>query len=121
MLGFAIIFGFYLLGMLLQELLQLPIPSNLVGLILFTLALYGKLIKLEWVERSAQWLTKHMMLFFVPFIVGSMAFYPILEQYGLAIVVSMVLSTCVVLLVTGWVTSWLVGKGEKERSGEQDV
>ncbi|MDT2193319.1 CidA/LrgA family protein [Paenibacillus larvae] len=42
--------------------LHVPLPANVIGLILFTGSLYTGLINLEWVESAAQFLTKHMML-----------------------------------------------------------
>lgn len=120
MLGLAILLGFHLLGMLLKAWLHLPLPANLIGLILFTFALYLKVIKLRWVEASAVWMTKHMLLFFTPIVVGSMMFYPLLRQYGLTIIITLVLSTCMVLLVTGFVTSSLL-KREVDKGGELDA
>lgn len=121
MLGLAILLVFYILGMLPKDWLQVPLPANLIGLILITIALYTKLVKLEWVEASAQWLTRHMLLFFIPFVVGSMVFYPLLKQHGLTIIISMVVSTCMVLLVTGWVTALLEKEKEVVKEGELDA
>ncbi|WP_217593991.1 CidA/LrgA family protein [Cohnella sp. GbtcB17] len=105
MTGFAILLGFNLLGLLAERVFQLPIPGNVIGLILFTAALFLRLVKLEWVERSAELLTRHMMLFFVPYIVGTIAFLPVLRANGLAIVVSLTGSTLIVMLVAGGVAA----------------
>jgi holin-like protein len=110
MLGIAILLGFNLLGVLVKELSDLPLPSNVIGLILFTAALYSKLIKLEWVETSAQFMTKHMMLFFIPFLVGTMTFFPYIGAHFFSMVVSLFASTFIVLAVTGWITSRLSNK-----------
>ncbi|WP_306611405.1 CidA/LrgA family protein [Paenibacillus sp. GD4] len=67
--GFAILLGYYLLGTWLQGALQLPLPANVIGLLLFTLSLFAGIVKLEWVEQSAQFLIQHMLLFFTPFVV----------------------------------------------------
>ncbi|TXK85059.1 CidA/LrgA family protein [Paenibacillus sp. N3.4] len=114
MLGFAILLGFNLLGIWLQFSLHVPLPGNVIGLILFTLALFAKIIKLEWVETTANWLTGHMMLFFIPFVVGTMAFFPLIAANWLSIGFGVVGSSIAVLLVTGFVTSKLQQKTPKE-------
>ncbi|WP_317617263.1 CidA/LrgA family protein [Paenibacillus elgii] len=52
MRGFAILLGFYLLGTILQLGLKLPLPANVIGLILFTASLFLKWVKVEWVEEA---------------------------------------------------------------------
>jgi holin-like protein len=116
MLGIAILLGFNLLGVVAKELIQIPLPANVIGLILFTVSLYARLIKLEWVEASAQFMTKHMMLFFIPFLVGTMIFLPYIGAHFFSLVVSLFASIFIVLAVTGWVTMRL---SSKEAQGEQ--
>ena len=116
MLGMAILLGFNLLGLLVKETTHFPLPANVIGLILFTAALYAKLIKLEWVETSAQFLTKHMMLFFIPFLVGTMTFFPYISVHFVSMITSLFASTFIVLAVTGWITQRL---SSKEEQGEQ--
>lgn len=112
MLGIAILLGFNLLGLLLHYVLHIPLPANVIGLILFVICLFLKLIKLEWVEDAAQFMIKHMMIFFAPIIVGTMVFFPLLGEYWISISFTIVLSTIVVLLVTGWSTSLLINKSD---------
>lgn len=116
MLGFVIIILFNLLGVALNKLASIPIPGNVIGMVLFTLALFLKLIKLEWVERSASWLLSHMMLFFAPLIVGVIVFLPLIREQWISIIVSMVVSTFFVLIVTGWIAEKL---GKEEEQHEQ--
>jgi holin-like protein len=119
MTGFSIILGFNLLGLALEKGLGIPVPGNVLGLILFTAALFLRIVKLEWVEQSAAFLLKHMMLFFAPYIVGTMAFFSVLQQHGLTIIVSLVGSTLIVMVVTGGIVSW-VGRAETGRKLEKD-
>jgi len=119
MTGLGILLGFNLLGLALEKGLGVPVPGNVLGLILFTAALFLRVGKGEWGERSAEFLLRHMMLFFAPFIVGTIAFFPLLRQYGLTIVVSLVASTLIVMLVTGGVVA-LIGGRTAERSRKQE-
>lgn len=76
MTGLAILTLFYFFsGIVLRTVLGIPLPANVIGLLLLTLGLFTKTFKLEWVEDAAQFLLKHLMLFFAPFIVGTIVFF----------------------------------------------
>lgn len=107
MLGLAILLAFNGIGIWLQTSFHIPLPGNVIGLILFTVALFAKLVKLEWVETTANWFTGHMMLFFLPFVVGTMAFIPLIGANWLSIGVGVMGSSVTVLIVTGFITSKL--------------
>ncbi|MBP1995224.1 CidA/LrgA family protein [Paenibacillus eucommiae] len=105
MLGFAILLGFNLVGNWIQWSLHVPLPGNVIGLILFTAALFLKIIKLKWVDVTASWLTGHMLLFFIPYVVGTIVFFPLIGANWISIGVGLVGSTIGVLVVTGFITS----------------
>jgi holin-like protein len=107
MLGLAILLTFNFIGIWLQTSFHVPLPGNVIGLILFTIALFAKLIKLEWVETTANWFTGNMMLFFLPFVVGTIVFFPLIGANWLSIGVGVVGSSVCVLVITGFVTSKL--------------
>jgi holin-like protein len=113
-LGFSILTGFFLLGSLLHTYLHIPLPANVIGLILFTLSLFLKLIKLEWVEEAGQFMIKHMLVFFIPFVVGTMVFLHYISQHAMLILISLFVSTFGVLLITGWSVKLFKRKVEKQ-------
>ncbi|MWV46048.1 CidA/LrgA family protein [Paenibacillus sp. HJL G12] len=102
MIGFAILAFFQLVGWLIQRLTGLPLPANVIGLLLFIAALFLKWVPLHKVEETASFLLKYMSLFFVPVIVGSLAFFPYLREHWFVITGSGVISLLLPLLVTGW-------------------
>jgi holin-like protein len=110
MRGIGIIIGFNFLGLLLHAVFNIPLPANVLGLILLTAALFAKLIKVEWIEESAEFLVRHMMLFFAPVIVSTMTFSAFLGQYWASIFISLTLSTLVVMGVTGFAAKSFVKK-----------
>ncbi|GIP31621.1 CidA/LrgA family protein [Paenibacillus sp. J2TS4] len=116
MLGIGILLGFNLLGHLLQSGFSLPLPGNVMGLLLFTLSLFLGWVKLEWVEQTSQFLLKHMMLFFAPIIVGSQVFFPLFREQWVTIGISWLGSTLMALLVTGWVAKGLNKKEHNDRA-----
>jgi holin-like protein len=107
--GFAIIVGFLLLGMLLHR-LAIPMPSGVLGLLLFFLAMTLGLVKLKWVESAAGLLLRHMVLMFVPLTVGLMDMGPVLSRQAVPILASLVVSTAVAVLTTGLLGRWLLPK-----------
>ncbi|MBM7564557.1 CidA/LrgA family protein [Paenibacillus sacheonensis] len=118
MRGFCIIMGFDGAGFLLHSLAGVPLPSHVLGLLLLTAALFLGIVKLEWVEASAAFLTKHMMLFFVPLLAGAAGFLPALGDSWLAAAVSLTLGTAVIMLTSGLATRWLLRK-RKERTADE--
>ena len=63
--GFAIIGGFLFLGILMHR-MGVPIPGGVIGLLGFYLAMSAGIVKLQWVEKTANLLLRHMVLMFVP-------------------------------------------------------
>lgn len=116
MLGIVIFFAFDFIGMLIRYFTHIPVPANVIGLVLFTAALFMRIIRLSWVEASAEFVLKHLMLFFAPVIVGTMVYFHYIGQHWASIAVSLVLSTFVVLTVTGLVMKMLTGE---ERGGHE--
>ena len=110
--GLAILLGFHLLGMFLHA-LGVPLPGNVVGLILFTLCLFLGLVKLQWVEEAAAFLLRHMLLFFAPVIVGIIVYRERFREEWPAMTVGLVGSLFIAMLVTGWVAMLLIGKKGK--------
>ncbi|MCD9021474.1 CidA/LrgA family protein [Cohnella silvisoli] len=112
MLGLAILLGYEFIGYIARHFLGIPLPANVIGLILLAISLFCGWVKLEWIEKSADFLLKHFMIFFAPTIVGTIAFFARIGDEWVAISLSMVGSAIAVLLLTGWSTSWFAGKEE---------
>jgi holin-like protein len=106
-LGFAILLLLQFLGEVISTGLNLPIPGNVLGMGLLLLVLNLKLVRIEWVEDAVELLLSHLALFFVPAGVGVMVYFDLLAAEWLPIAVSTVVSTFVVMAVTGWVAKLL--------------
>ncbi|PLY06056.1 MAG: CidA/LrgA family protein [Desulfuromonas sp.] len=112
--GFAILVGLQLLGTLLVEKAGLPVPGNVVGMLLLFAALRLRWVQVEWVRDAAQLLLSHMALLFVPAGVGVMVYSDLIVAEWLPIVVATLLSTFVVMAVTGWTAVLLDRKAAVE-------
>ncbi|WP_040208821.1 CidA/LrgA family holin-like protein [Neobacillus jeddahensis] len=107
---------FLFLGAAVKEIIPLPIPASMFGLFLLFLALCLKMIKLEWVEKGANWLLAELLLFFIPSAVGVVNYDEILSVQGAEIVGLIGVSTIIVMGMTALTAEKIMGrKGGKQQ------
>jgi holin-like protein len=104
--GFAWILVFQSLGELLSRGLNLPCPGPVVGMLLLLLALRWQVVRAP-VGQCADFLLSHFSLLFVPVGVGVMTHLSLVSQYGLRMLLVIVLSTLVGLAVTVLCLQWV--------------
>lgn len=90
-------------GELIVWLTGLRLPSSIIGMLLLTLLLKLGWIKLEWVKGLTDFLIANLGFFFVPPGVALMLYFDIIQAQLLPIVTATVVSTVIVLVVTGQV------------------
>ncbi|NOY14203.1 MAG: CidA/LrgA family protein [Deltaproteobacteria bacterium] len=112
--GMVLLLVFQFIGEGLSALLALPIPGNVIGMALMLLALSVGWVKLEWLQEAAELLLSYMAMFFVPAGVGVMLYFDLISREWLPIVAGTVISTFVVMAVTGWTEKLLDKHGESE-------
>ena len=110
---FGIIAGVSFIGELLYAVLPFPIPASVYGLVLMVVLLATHVIKLEMIEETADFFIGMMGIFFVPSSVGLMNSTDILKGNVLQLLVMCVVSTIVVMLVTGLVAQFIIKITEK--------
>ena len=98
-----ILFGCLALGELIVYLTGIKLPSSIIGMLLLTLFLKLGWIKLHWVQGLSDFLVANLGFFFVPPGVALMLYFDIIKAQFLPIVTASVVSTLLVLAVTGWV------------------
>lgn len=113
--GLVLLLVFQFVGETVSNVLGLPIPGNVLGMGFMLLALVLGVVKEESLREAADLLLSYMALFFVPAGVGVMLYFDLIAREWLPIVVGTVLSTFVVMAVTGWVEIRLErGRGDHE-------
>ncbi len=80
------------------------IPGSILGMVLLTLSLEFKLLKLSAVEDASDFLIRNMAFFFIPPGVGMMVNMQLIADNWLAITVAVIVSTVLVLAVTALVS-----------------
>lgn len=83
--------------------LHLPLPANVVGMLLLLLLIMTRVIPLRWVKAGANWLLAEMLLFFVPAVVAVVNYSDLLRSEGWRICLVIGISTLLVLAATSLV------------------
>lgn len=104
----TIILLFSFLGELLNLLLPLPVPASIYGMLLLFLALSFKIIKLEQIEETSEFLLSIMLILFVPAAVGIIDTFFAYKASVLQILLIVIVSTIAVMITTGFVSQIII-------------
>ena len=85
----------------LHVLIPLPVPASVYGLVIMLIALGTHIIKLEQVKEAAEFLIEIMPVMFIPAGVGLLTAWGVLKPVCVPIVLITVITTVVVMVVTG--------------------
>lgn len=85
----------------------LPVPGNVLGIVVLFLLLCSGVIKEEQVGEAAGFLLKHLVFFFASIAVGLMLWGDVFYEYGLILLAAIVISSFLPLLAVGWISSLL--------------
>jgi len=96
-----LILAFWLSGEAIVRATGLPIPGSIAGLFIVLALLVSKRLSVRTVRLGAQWFLAEMLLFFVPAVLALLDHPEFLGLLGVKILVVILLSTCIVMIVTG--------------------
>ena len=96
--------------------LDLPVPGNVLGIMVLFLLLSAGVVKERWISEAASFLLRHLVFFFIPVAVGLMNWGEVFYDYGWVLMGAIVGSTALPLLVTGWLAGALRRRPEKEKA-----
>ena len=101
-------------GEILNELLPLPVPSGIYGLLILIACLSTGALKTADIRECAKFLVEIMPVMFVPAAVGLMDMGEELEDMLLALVVMIPVTTAFGMAVTGLVTQTVIRRGKRD-------
>lgn len=107
---FTIILAVCFLSDLLHDYLHLPMPGNVLGMLLLLVLLLTGTIKLSMIEDVSNFMLKHLSFFFIPAAVGLITCFSILEGKWTALVLISVISTFIIAIVTGITVQLLMSR-----------
>lgn len=108
-------------GEMLHYFIPAPIPASIYGLILMLILLCTKVIKLEQIEKTSDFLLEIMPLMFIPGGVGLVTAWADLKPIIVPVAVITIISTVVVMAATGKTTEFVmwIDKRKKAQKHEQ--
>jgi len=96
------------LGEILSKILSLPLPGTVVGMLLLLACLITKIIKVDSLKITSNYMLDNLAFFFLPAGVGIISSLNILSGNTLKILTVIIASTLVVTVVTGLTVQGLI-------------
>lgn len=112
---FLVILVIAFAGEVLKYIIPLPIPASIYGLIILFVGLLTGLIRLEQVREAGKFLIEIMPVMFIPAAVGLLESWGVLQPMFLPVIIITLVSTVVVMAVTG-ISSQLIIRLGKNRN-----
>lgn len=116
-----IILSIYLIGEIISKSLFLPIPGNILGMLILLLLLCTKVIKVDQIESISNFFLDHLAFFFIPAGVGLLTSFNLIKDSLLNIIIICIITTSLVLVVTGKVVELIINKKKNNLTKEEDV
>ena len=113
-----IIFGIYLLGVLIADVTRLPIPGNVIGMVILFLLLYLKVIKVEQISTISNFFLEHLAFFFIPAGVGLISSFSVIKNIWLQLLIVCFVTTAITMICTGLVVQKIANKKEGDKDGK---
>ena len=91
------------LGELIRYFLDVPVAGNIIGMLLLFIALKQKWIGISVIKPASDKLLEFLVLFFIPYGVGLMVYFDLVEAFWLPMTGAVIVSTLLTLYVTALV------------------
>ncbi len=117
LMQFGIIIGLSLVGEALNAIVPLPVPASVWGMVLLFVLLCLKVIRLDQIQETADFLLSIMTVILVPSGVSLITSFPAIKDEIFGIFAIIIVSTVVCFFVTGKVAQKVIDsdkKSEKE-------
>lgn len=111
---FIIIFLINYIGIIISNIFKLPIPGTIIGMILFFMLLYTKVLKVEEVEGAVNVLLLNMTILFLPPAVRVLDSIHLLTGQFIKVLILIVFTTFITMGVTGKVVQFMIELTEKK-------
>ena len=103
----ALLFAIYQGSLWVVQATGIPVPANVLGIVVLFCLLLSGVIKEEHVSEAATFLLKHLVFFFVPVAVALMNWGEVFYQYGWVLLAAIVISALLPLAFVGRLAQYL--------------
>ncbi len=112
LLQLALILGICYVGDLIHDITGIPVPGNILGMLILLLLLCLKIVKLEQIREVSDFFLKRLAFFFLPPAIGLMLVGDdVKSQWPLLLLLCIVI-TIVTMAATGWTVQLLCKKSK---------
>jgi holin-like protein len=94
----------------------LPIPGNILGMIILFIMLYTKVIKVDDISNVTNFFLDHLSFFFIPAGVGLMTSLGVIKSTWWQLLVVCLSTTIIIIAVTGIIVQAISKKTERKRT-----
>jgi putative effector of murein hydrolase LrgA (UPF0299 family) len=106
--AFAVLLVFQLVGEVAAQVLALPVPGPLVGMLLLFAVLVIRGGLPDALSEAANALLRHLMLLFIPAVTGVMMYFDRIAREWLPFLAACVLGAAATLVVTALTLRWML-------------
>ncbi len=99
--------------------LPLPIPASIYGIVLLFVALELKWVKVKDIRETSSFLIAVMPVMFIPAAVGLIDSWKSIGNSWLEYIIVTVLSTFVVMGVSGWITQFVIQRNKVQKENKK--
>ena len=98
----GVIFGVCWVSQVLESLLPFAFPASVIGMVLLSLLLAVRVLRVEHIQEKSDFLLANMAFFFLPAGVSIMNYFDLLRSSAVALVVICLVTTVVTFAATAW-------------------
>lgn len=117
---FIILFIINYIGIIISKVFKLPIPGTIIGMVLFFILLYTKILKVEKVENAVAVLILNMTILFMPPAVKILDNIHFLDGQFIKVIILIILTTLITMGTTGKIVQFMIELTEKRKSDKGD-
>ncbi len=112
----VIIMVIYYTGLFLSQVIRpiILIPGNIIGMFILFVLLNMGILKVDHIKKVSSFLLKHMGFFFIPLGAAIYVLVDIVQPIWLQIIIVIVLTTVLVMGLTGKSVEWMMKKDKNK-------
>ena len=112
LLQLALILGICYVGDLIHDITGIPVPGNILGMLILLLLLCLKIVKLEQIREVSDFFLKRLAFFFLPPAIGLMLVGDDVKSRWPLLLLLCIVITIVTMAATGWTVQLLCKKSK---------
>ncbi|MGL4850744.1 MAG: CidA/LrgA family protein [Clostridium sp.] len=111
-----IILIIYIIGEVISGLTHIPVPGNIVAMIILFIALCLKIVKVEQIDTISNFFLDHLAFFFLPAGVAVMNSFGLIKANIVQILIVCLVTTAITMTITGLAVQAIANKMEKKKN-----